>query len=102
MSRPTHVLNGGPAGATFPGWFLQVQQNEGYDCVIEPTQLSIAQVKVITSEIDQLMDGTSRSLWRITHAAERCDNAMHDELKRQLAAVARRWAAQDQAQLLRR
>lgn len=89
VSSGQHVLNGGPKGATFPGWFLHVQQNEGYDSILEPIQFDIAQVKLITDVIDRTVDGTDRSLWRVTHAAERCDAAMHDELQRQLEAAER-------------
>ena len=85
IAKPQHVLNGGPKGATFPGWFLQVQENEGYDVIAGPIQLSIGQVKTITSVIDEVT-GSDREhgYGRVTNAAERCDKAMRDELQRQL------------------
>ena len=85
-----HVLNGGPEGATFPGWFLTVQQNEGYDVVVPPTQLSLDQVMEISATIDKVIDRTNQTNSapsRTVNAAKRCNNAMRKELERQLEAA---------------
>ena len=89
VTNRQHVLNGGPDGATFPGWFITVLENEGYGDVLSPVQLSFDQIKVITTKIDEIVDGTSRSKWRITHAAERCEKAMRESLEQQLANAER-------------
>jgi hypothetical protein len=87
VNTPRLVLNGGPKGAIFPGWFLEVAQNEGYDTVIDPVQLTFAEVRVITDVIDRTVDKTDRSHWRVSNAAQRCDTAMRDDLHRQLEAA---------------
>jgi hypothetical protein len=83
-ARSNLVLNGGPKGATFPGWFITVQDNEGYNVIAGPQQLSFAEVKVITDVIDRTIDKTDRSHWRVTNAAQRCETAMRNDLARQL------------------
>jgi hypothetical protein len=100
VNTPRLVLNGGPKGAIFPGWFLEVAQNEGYDTVIDPVQLTFAEVRVITDVIDRTVDKTDRSHWRVSNAAQRCDTAMRDDLRRQLEAAER--AAERVPELRRR
>lgn len=78
ISSPNHVLNGGPKGSTFPGWFLQVQQNEGYDTILLK-QLTLDEVIKITDACDPSD--------RTTNAAIACDKAMRNELMRQLTAA---------------
>jgi hypothetical protein len=87
VSSPQHVLNGGPKGATFPGWFLTVQNNEGYGDILYPVQLSTNKVESIALAIDQSVfpDGLGRT--PITNAVKTCDRAMRDELRRQLEAA---------------
>lgn len=103
VANPQHVLNGGPKGATFPGWFLTVQQNEGYDTILAPVQLAPAQVETIAAVIDRvagtqvdaadlsellasmLSDGPK--VRTVQAAVQRCSKAMDDELLRQLEAA---------------
>jgi citrate lyase synthetase len=80
VEKPQHVLNGGPKDATFPGWFLTVQENAGYELIAGPSQLTMQQVMAITLQIDRYVYGDER----VSHAATRCDKAMKDELRRQL------------------
>lgn len=93
VSSPQHILNGGPKGATFPGWFLQAYQNEAYTDIVLPVQLPFDFVKVITTKLDEIVDRDAfpghpgASNWKITHAAEACERAMKDELLRQLEAA---------------
>ncbi|SRR6266576_2454724 len=88
-SKSHLVYNGGPEGAVFPGWFISVHENEGYDRIVE-AQISIDQLVVITTKIDEQVDGwpvehgMKASNWRVTNAAKACDRAMRDELRRQL------------------
>jgi hypothetical protein len=84
VTKPQHVLNGGPDGATFPGWFVTVQQNEGYDLILGPHQLTHDEVVGIADVIDRTVDRTNKSRWRTVHAVQGCDKAMRDELRRQL------------------
>lgn len=83
VSNPQHVLNGGPKGATFPGWFLTVQQNEGYDSVFGPRQLAFAEVSQVTDFLDRMLGRN----YPITTAADRCQVAMRDSLQQQLDAA---------------
>jgi predicted membrane chloride channel (bestrophin family) len=91
-SRPNEVYNRGPEGSIFPGWFISVYQNEGYDRFVD-AQISIDQLVVITTKIDEQVDGWSvehgmrASNWRVTNAAKACNRAMKDELRRQLKAA---------------
>lgn len=52
VTKPQHILNGGPEGATFPGWFLTAQENEGYVVIAGPVQLTPDEVTVITDVIE--------------------------------------------------
>lgn len=87
VTHSRQVLNGGPKGSTLPGWFLTVQQNEGYDLIAGPVQLSPDEVVVITDVIDRLIDHTHLSHWRVTSAAQTCSQEMRNQLRRQLEAA---------------
>lgn len=82
-----YVLNGGPKGATFPGWFITALENEGYQDILMPVQLTVDEVLVIADVIDRTVDKTDRSRWRVTNAVKRTDAAMRNELERQLEAA---------------
>lgn len=81
------VYNGGPAGVSFPGWFIDAYQNEGYDRVIEVTQLTQAEVLTIAGVMDRMIDGPTPRQNRITNAVKTCDRSMRSELMRQLEAA---------------
>lgn len=87
VRNPQHVLNGGPEGATFPGWFLTVQQEEGYS-LVTMQQISFDDVAMVANLLDSQATGTHE----ILNAAKACDKAMRDELLRQLE-VAEKQAA---------
>lgn len=87
-SKSQHVLNGGPKGASFPGWFATVLENEGYTTIAGPVQLSIDEVTHITERIDSVINLSDPAHpLRITNAAKRCDSAMKEDLRRQLKAA---------------
>jgi hypothetical protein len=83
VSKSQHVLNGGPKGSTFPGWFITIQQNEGYDLIAGPRQLTLSEITAIAASLDDLMDWPNT----VTNAVLRCNSAMKDDLRRQLEAA---------------
>lgn len=90
VSKPQHVLNGGPKGATFPGWFLTVLHNEGYDIVAGPVQLTPDEVTTIANTIDVVLaagHANRTNTSTVANAVGRCERAMRDDLQRQLDAA---------------
>lgn len=81
-SSPSQVLNGGPKGATFPGWFLRVTQNEGYDDICGPLQLSSDNAIHFAKQVDKMI-GFNRVV-TVETAVLNCDLAMRTEIRRQL------------------
>lgn len=88
-SSGQHVLNGGPRGAIFPGWFLTVRENEGYSGIAGPIQVAVGDVRVAASMLDDIVDPDRNGIavGPIEAAVMRCDAAMRDRLKSQLAAA---------------
>lgn len=84
VNTPRQVLNGGPPGSSFPGWFLSLQNNEGYNSIVEK-QLTVDQVVAIADKIDRLIDITPPSnAWTVTIAVQNCQTEMRKRIRQQL------------------
>jgi hypothetical protein len=81
------IYNGGPKGSIYPGWFLEVFENEGYDRLVSK-QLSIEEVREIALKIEFVLSDSPL----IVSAVNRCESAMREDLRRQLD-VAKQQAA---------
>lgn len=79
---PQKVRNGGPQNAIFPGWFLTVHKNEGYDLIIPPRQLPVFKVETIAMLIDRSIGDFEN--YKILSEVRKCQTSMREELKRQL------------------
>lgn len=86
-----HILNGGPSDAPVPGWFLRVTRNEGHDDVLPEFWLDRERAVEIAASIDlrirELSAGFGLPHQLLANAVIAADDAMRDELARQLAAA---------------
>lgn len=84
-----YVYNRGPKGATFPGFFLEVYSNEGYDRHAS-VQIGVEEMTAIADLLDHFGGRDTLNRWepgRMRQLVKRCFRDMRNSIERQLTAA---------------
>lgn len=88
-TQPRQVYNGGPKGATFPGFFLEVYSNEGYERHAS-IQIGTEEMTAIADLLDHFGAKNTIQRWapgRMRALVKRCFADMRQTILTQLSAA---------------
>ena len=85
-TQPRQVYNGGPKGATFPGFFLEVYSNEGYERHAS-IQIGTEEMTAVADLLDHFGTRDTLHRWapgRMRQLVKRCFNDVRASIQSQL------------------